>query len=105
MRAGPKRYGRSVPRRGLDWNRRAGQQSKCDWWKEDGVPHATKALTSEPCTKASFPRISGILVNSGPPVSKIAISKESFQGPAPKKVTPQPNAFWTVEMQLVKRVR
>ena len=54
--------------------------------------------------KSRFPRVSGILINSGPPVSKVAISKESFQGPALKKVTPQPNAFWTVKMQLVKRV-
>jgi hypothetical protein len=48
---------------------------------------------------------SRISIKSGPPVSMIAISEQSFQGPAPKEVTPQPNAFWTVKMQLVKRVR
>lgn len=67
--------------------------------------HATKALKSEPFAKVSYPRVVGILIKLRAPVIKIAIGKESFQGPAPKKVTRQPAALWTVKMQLVKRVR
>ena len=64
-----------------------------------------KRSKANPGSKSRSPGSLGSQINSGPPVSKIAISKESFQGPAPKKVTPQPNAFWTVKLQLVKRVR
>jgi len=64
-----------------------------------------KRSKANPASKSRSPGSLGSQINSGPPVSKIAINKESFQGPAPKKVTPQPNAFWTVKLQLVKRVR
>jgi hypothetical protein len=38
-------------------------------------------------------------------VSKVAISKKRFEVLRQRRLYPQPNAFWTVKMQLVKRVR
>src|ERR1700686_5661794 len=57
-------------RRGVDWNRRASQQSKCDWWKRRWCStHNKSAQKRTPSQSLGPPGSLGILINSGPPVT------------------------------------